>query len=119
MFKILEDKFRIPLPAEGSIIENLSAIHLGRLFSVDWASYGMVNKLFYWKSARGKEVDFVIFSDGKPFGIEVKYQNIISDWDEISIKKGIGKGIIVTRDKFEYGEVIKIPIWAFLLLEME
>ena len=93
-------------------------VHIGRLFLNDWANIGVLNKLFYWKSAKGNEVDFVIFLDGKPFGIEVKYQNTVSRWDEMGIKKGIGRGMIVTKDVFEYGEIPKIPLWVFLLFDM-
>lgn len=116
VFKVLQDKFKIsPLP-ESNLAENMAGIQIGRFFLKEWADIGILNKLFYWKSAKGNEVDFVIFLDEKPFGIEVKYQNIVSKWDEISIRRGIGRGIIITKDIFEYGEIPKIPLWAFLLL---
>jgi predicted AAA+ superfamily ATPase len=97
----------------------MTAVHLGRLFLKEWADIGILNELFYWKSSKGNEVDFIIFLDDKPFGIEVKYQNIVSKWDEMSIRKGIGRGMVITRDVFEYGEIPKIPLWAFLLLDMK
>jgi hypothetical protein len=37
----------------------------------------------------------------------------------MSIRKGIGRGMIITKDIFEYGEIPKIPLWAFLLLDMD
>jgi len=118
IFRILQEKFHVRLPDEGKIAENFVAVQTGRFFLKDWADKGILEKLYYWKSSKGKEVDFVIFLKSKPFGIEVKYQNIISRWDEISIRKGIGKGIIITKDTFEWGEVPKIPLWAFLLFDM-
>lgn len=119
VFKVLEDKFRILFPPESNMAENMTAVHLGRLFLKEWADIGILNELFYWKSSKGNEVDFIIFLDDKPFGIEVKYQNIVSKWDEMSIRKGIGRGMVITRDVFEYGEIPKIPLWAFLLLDMK
>lgn len=119
IFKVLQDKFRLLPPDKSKLSENLVAVHLGRFFIKEWSASGILNELFYWKSAKGNEVDFVIFLENKPFGIEVKYQNIISKWDEMSIRRGIGRGLVITRDTFEYGEIPKIPIWAFLLLKME
>jgi len=118
LFRVLEDKYRISLPAESNLSENMAGIHIGRFFLKDWAEMGIIDKLFYWKSAKGNEVDFVIFLNNKPFGIEVKYQNIVSRWDEMSIRRGIGRGIIITKDIFEHGEIPRIPLWAFLLLDM-
>lgn len=39
----------------------------------------------------------------------------VSGWDEMSIQKGIGNGVLITRNCFEYGTVSKLPLWAFLL----
>jgi hypothetical protein len=50
--------------------------------------------------------------------VEVKYQARVSGWDEQSISKGIGRGVLVTRDAFKWGNVCHIPLWAFLLLEI-
>lgn len=114
IFRILQDKFKISSFSESNLVENMAGIHIGRFFLKEWADMGILNELFYWKSAKGNEVDFVIFLDERPFGIEVKYQNIVSKWDEMSIRKGIGRGMIVTKEIFEYGEIPKIPLWAFL-----
>lgn len=119
IFKVLEEKLKIAIPCESGLSENMAAVHMARFFVRNWIEFGIPANLYYWKSAKGNEVDFVIFLDGKPFGIEVKYQNIISPWDEMSIRKGIGRGIIVTKDVFKYGEIPKIPLWAFLLIDTE
>lgn len=110
IFSVLYDKLRIPLPSESNIVENLIAIHAGRYFLTDWTYTGILKKLYYWKSAKGNEVDFIFFFKEKPFGIEVKYRNTISPWDEMSIKRGIGQGVIVTKNFFEYGKIPKIPV---------
>lgn len=89
-----------------------------RHFAEDWARWGYVDSLFYWKSSSNREVDFVISRRGLYFGIEVKYQSQVSGWDELSILRGIGKGLLVTKDTFEFGTVPKIPLWVFLLLKI-
>lgn len=119
VFRVLEEKLKISVFEESDLSENMAAVHMARSFVRNWTEFGIPRDLFYWKSAKGNEVDFVVFLDGKPFGIEVKYQNIVSPWDEMSIRKGIGRGILVTKEVFEYGEIPKIPLWAFLLLNME
>ena len=66
-------------------------------------------------------MDFVCLKSlsGEPFGVEVKYQERVSGWDEQSISKGIGRGLLVTRDSFKWGNVCHIPLWAFLLLNAD
>ena len=66
-------------------------------------------------ASNNKEIDFVLYKNNKPFGFEVKYQNNVSGWDEMSIQKGLGNGVLITRNCFEYGDVSKLPLWAFLL----
>jgi hypothetical protein len=48
----------------------------------------------------------------------VKYQSRVSGWDEQSIARGIGQGLLITRETFEHAAVAKIPLWAFLLLSI-
>ncbi len=100
------------------LAEQAVAIHLMRLQADRWASLGSPEGLYYWQSKKGKEVDFVFYvpATQRPFGVEVKYQGRVSGWDEMSIKKGIGQGVLVTRDTFKWGDVYQIPLWAFLLL---
>jgi predicted AAA+ superfamily ATPase len=77
-----------------------------------------VDDLHYWRSSTGREVDFVIEQDRRFHGIEVKYQTAVSGWDELSIAKGIGRGLLVTRDAFELAAIPRIPVWAFLSLQL-
>jgi len=118
VFNVLSDKFHIYPLEESKMAENILAVHISRFFKHEWANLGILNKVFYWKSKKGNEIDFLIFTDNnKPFGIELKYQNVVSAWDEMSIKKGLGRGVLVTKNTFEYGQIPKVPLWAFLLLE--
>jgi len=98
--------------------EQSVGVNVIRHFARDWARWGQVDALFYWRSSSNREVDFVVKREGRYFGIEVKYQTQVSGWDEMSISRGIGQGMLVTRDHFEYGPVHRIPLWAFLLLSI-
>lgn len=109
-----------PLP-ESLLAEQAVAAHLIRPMAHQWASLGSLEGLYYFKSRKGKEVDFVFFDTHAqiPFGVEVKYQSRISGWDEQSIARGIGRGILVSRDSFKWGQICHIPLWAFLLLRID
>ena len=104
--------------AEASLAEGAVAVCMVRHFAKEWARWGHVEGLYYWRASSGREVDFVIERDHAFYGIEVKLQTQVSGWDELSIVRGIGRGVLVTRDTFEFGKVPRIPLWAFLLLEL-
>lgn len=118
IFAVISEKFHMYPIDEAKIAENILAVHIARFFLNEWSNIGILDKIFYWKSKKGKEVDFLIFLDGNPFGVELKYQKVVSAWDEVSLKKGLGNGALVTKDTFEYGKIPKIPLWAFLLLSL-
>lgn len=40
----------------------------------------------------------------------------LRELDELSIVRGIGRGVLVTRSAFEFAAVPRIPLWAFLSL---
>ena len=107
--------------SEAALAEQVVAVHLVRLLADQWAGLGSLEGLYYFRSRKGREVDFVFFdSGGTPFGVEVKYQSSVSGWDEQSVAKGIGRGVLVTRDSFKWNnKVPHIPIWAFLLVEID
>ena len=109
-----------PLP-ESLLAEQAVAVQLVRPMAHQWASLGSLEGLYYFKSRKGKEVDFVFFDTvaQMPFGVEVKYQSRISGWDEQSIAKGVGRGVLVSRDSFKWGQICHIPLWAFLLLRID
>lgn len=103
-------------PSEACLAESAVAVAMIRHFAREWARWGHVEALHYWRSSSGREVDFVVERENRFHGIEVKYQGSISGWDELSIVKGIGRGVLVTRDAFEFAAVPRIPLWAFLTL---
>ena len=113
----LKIALHLPELEEGALAESAVGGKLIREYANQWASWGHVDSLFYWRSSQGKEIDFVVDREGY-YGIEVKYQSRISGWDELSILRGIGKGLLVTRNHFEFGAVPKIPLWAFLMLDL-
>ncbi len=75
---------------------------------------------FYWRSARGKEIDFVVIWNDKEIPIEVKYQSRIIPNDYTTIKRSFGKGLVLTKDSFFQDDaVIGVPVPCFLYLLAE
>ena len=109
----------LPPVHEAVLAEHAVGIHLVRPMADKWADLGSLEGLYYFRSRKGNEVDFVHFitPNRQPFGVEVKYQSRISGWDEQSISKGIGQGVLVTHDSFKWNKICHIPLPAFLLLE--
>ncbi|MFH1916045.1 MAG: ATP-binding protein [Nanoarchaeota archaeon] len=71
--------------------------------------------VFYLKTNKGHEVDFVFKTEESITGIEVKYQNAINSQDLHGIMK-IGRGCLISKMTFEQKNKIAIlPISLFLL----
>ena len=121
IWKIAADGTGLPPIHDAVLAEHAVANHLVRPMANTWADLGSLEGLYYFRSRKGREVDFVYFTApaGRPFGVEVKYQRRVSGWDEQSIAKGIGQGVLVTRNSFKFSKICRIPVWAFLLLDVD
>lgn len=110
----------------GILTESIVGSHLIRLaFNISQQKqlFDYENVLFYWKSGKDREVDFVIKLDDKTaIPIEVKYQTDITKSDRygiIDFQKSSGNkgGILLSKDRMEAnGKIVTLPIWLFLML---
>ena len=101
------------LAVEGAVAAHLVRNFENRLFE----GFGSMEKVFYWRSAKGKEVDFVVLHGESLLPVEVKYQGIINRSDYTTMKRSFGRGILVTKNTFFLDErIIGIPAPVFLLL---
>ena len=102
----------------GLAVEGAVAAHLLRNFEHRlFEGFGSLENVFYWRSARGNEVDFVVLHGESLLPVEVKYQSSISRFDYSTMKRSFGKGILVTKNTFFLDEeVVGIPAPLFLLL---
>lgn len=102
-----------------SIIESIAGAHLIRNFENEiYQGFSNIEKVFYWKSSKGKEIDFILhnFENGT-IPVEVKYQNIINPIDSVTIKNSFKKGIVVSRDTFlAEKDIVILPSSSFLYL---
>ena len=102
----------------GKSVEALVAIHLIRKFEKRiFEGLGNVQSVFYWRSSKGKEVDFVVLHEERFLPVEVKFQSIISRSDYSTMKRTFGRGILVTKNTFfRDNQILGIPAPVFLLL---
>ena len=104
---------------KSTLIESLVGAHLIRNFELGiYQGFSNIEKIFYWKSTKGKEIDFILSkSKDNIIPIEVKYQNIINPIDYITIKKSFKKGIVVSKNTFSIEkDIVILPASCFLYL---
>jgi len=112
-------------PSEKSkLVESVVCNHLIRfLFNIEpTSSFDYSNSLFYWKSKKGREVDFVIKFEGGFLPIELKYKSGIDRQDIfglIDFMKG-GKSytpIVLSKDASKVSNShVQLPIPIFILV---
>ncbi|MEK6893652.1 MAG: ATP-binding protein [Nanoarchaeota archaeon] len=102
----------------GMIVQGVLFDHLSRLkFNLE---PGPETDIFYWRNK--KEIDFVMEVKRKPIPIESKYRNVLPETTLLEIGDFLKEnkssfGIIVTKNLFKTdGNIIKIPLWLFLLI---
>lgn len=109
------------------LVEGICADHLIRCafgFAEQKQFFDYSNSLFYWKSEKQREVDFLLKLREHVYApIELKYKTDVSRDDKQSIfdfqktGKSTKAGVIITKDSMSASEkVVAIPIWLFLLL---
>jgi hypothetical protein len=105
-----------PTAPEGALVENALAIALLRAAEPDALDrYSHPDRLFYWRSADGREIDFVL-SD-PPLAVESKYAQRATGKDYESITKAFGRGVMVSRRDLDLERpVVTIPAGVLLAL---
>jgi len=101
------------------IIESTVGAHLIRNFEENtYQGFSNIESVFYWKSAKGKEIDFILNIPGeKTLPIEVKYQNIINPIDYSTIKNTFKEGVVVSKNIFSIEKnMVILPSSSFLYL---
>lgn len=106
------------LPLERKV-EAAVGFHLIRLFEKnpeEGLSY--LNKVYYWRNVRGKEVDFVALHEKEALPLEVKFQESINKEDYSLLQRSFGSGVVVTKSALEQKEgVLFLPAALFLQME--
>lgn len=119
--QLLQDSQKV-----GALVEGIVANHLIRCafgFAEQKEFFEYTNQLFYWRSDKQREVDFVMKMVGNSYHpIEVKYQNQISRDDKQGIfdfQKAANStsGLILSNGPLSSSEkIVVMPVWIYLLL---
>jgi len=99
------------------LIEALVMNHLNRAFYNFMPSdlYDPSDFVFYSKTKKGHEIDFVVRTENGLKGIEVKYQNTLNSEDFRGLHK-IGRGCMISKkDLMQKENFAVIPVSLFLL----
>lgn len=99
----------------GIKIENLIFFDLLKLYEKNKsAGLSFLKNIFFWYSKKGNEIDFLI-NDKNIIPIEVKYQNLITPFDYLTMNKTFKRGILITKNKFFVDKkIVGIPASIFL-----
>ena len=105
-------------PALSAVVEGLVATSL---FSVAERNlveaFPVPQALYYWRSTRGREIDFLVGEGSQKLPIEVKYQRRITGRDTLVIRQSYGEGLLLSRNTVNLsGPVRVIPAALFLWL---
>lgn len=106
------------LETKSKLIENIVYSHLCRFaYSLTPRDlFDPKDSVCYYQDNSKTEVDFVLLFDDKPYPLEVKYQNTISNSDFFGFKP-FNKGVLISKNELgTYRHYIKMPVSLFLLL---
>jgi predicted AAA+ superfamily ATPase len=119
VFKSLRPKGPLDRPEEmfGGALEGLVAQHLRA-----WIDYrGRENKLFYWRTPKGLEVDFIVYGEDGLFAIEVKnssriYPESLKALEAFKQDYPEAKCLLLYRgsERLKKGNILCLPCAGFL-----
>jgi predicted AAA+ superfamily ATPase len=105
-----------PTPTEGGLVENALAIALLRHVERDALErFAHPDRLFYWRSSDGREIDFLV-SDPGVVVLESKYAVRRTGKDYESISKAFGRGMVTRRDVETDAPIMTVPAGVLLAL---
>ncbi len=82
-----------------------------------WEGLSAPRNVFTWKSSSGNEIDVLVVDRSQKllFPVEVKWQNVINDWDFQVMERAFGRGVLVTKS-FEKSRIKSqaVPLTEFL-----
>lgn len=121
VYQFIRPKFSLdqPEPLQGALLESLVAQHLRA-----WCDYSSgEHKLYFWRTATGLEVDFIIYGERGLFAIEVKNKSKINNSDGLkslyAFKEDYPSATLILlyqgKDKLKIGDIWVLPCEEFLL----
>lgn len=99
------------------LVENVLAVSLFRHVERNaLESFAVPQRLFLWRSARGREIDFIVDVGPTVIPVECKYTADPSGKDYESMAKAFGRGVMASRVALTTDrEVLTVPVGALLV----
>ena len=99
-----------------SLVENVLAVSLFRHVERNaLESFAVPQRLFLWRSARGREIDFVADAGSMDIPVECKYKADPSGKDYESMSKAFGRGVMASRTALITDRpVLTVPVGVLL-----
>lgn len=121
VYQQIRPKFSLDQPEtnQDAILESLIAQHLRA-----WCDYSSgEHRLYYWRTATGLEIDFILYGEKGLFAIEVKNKTRINNSDGLkalhAFKKDYPSAQLILlyqgKEKMKLGDVLVLPCETFLL----
>lgn len=121
VYQQIRPKFSLDQPEtnQDAILEGLIAQHLRA-----WCDYSSgEHRLYYWRTATGLEIDFILYGEKGLFAIEVKNKTRINNSDGLkalhAFKKDYPSAQLILlyqgKEKMKLGDVLVLPCETFLL----
>jgi predicted AAA+ superfamily ATPase len=109
----------LPVPDESALAEAALALELFRTREAQiQEAFGVSRSLLYWKSAAGKEIDFLSGQRSPWVAVESKYAGRVAGQDRLAIRDTSRRGLIASRDTLDLDDVVRVipaPIVLALL----
>ena len=77
--------------------------------------YDVSTHIFYWRTKKGHEIDYILKHEGKAYAFDIAYQNQLAGQDYIALKQ-FGTGCLISKHQFAVNHmIITLPASIFLL----
>jgi len=77
--------------------------------------YDVSTPVFYWRTKKGNEIDYIIKHENKIYAFDVTYQNQLASHEYIALKR-FGKGCMISKSQFaSTANIVTVPVSIFLM----
>ncbi len=77
--------------------------------------YDVSSNVFYWRTKKGHEIDYILKNGDKAYAFDVTYQNQLAAQDYIALRR-FGAGCMVSKHQFAVNHaIVTVPVSVFLM----
>ena len=102
---------------KSKLVESVVGDHLARAaFNLKPTDlYDVSTHIFYWRTKKGHEIDYILKHENRAYAFDVTYQNQLAPHEYIALKR-FGKGCMISKNQFATSNrIVTVPISIFLL----